>query len=199
MIVQKPITWRHLWLNHMVSTIFPEAPEDSMMSWWACGALSRGYRGPTTGRSHPASIPEKSSAAHSLLSSWRRSTAGHLSLTLPVSLLSCRAFYWFAYWIMGTFWPRYWMYTRQNVKQQQQQQLDNKCLNRNGSFTAVAKDSTTPTAVPSLAMRSLGLISTGALEPTIWKMKVKGKGIQPLSLFKGAVCTNFKFLDSLSL
>lgn len=105
MIVPKPITWRHLWLNHMVSTIFPEAPGDSMMSWWACGALSRGYWGPTTGRSHPASIPEKSSAAHSLFSSWSRSTAGHLSLTLPASLLSGIAFYWFAYCIMGTFYP----------------------------------------------------------------------------------------------
>lgn len=123
MIVPKPITWRHLWLNHMVSTIFPEAPEDSMMSWWACGALSRGYWGPTTGRSHPASIPEKSSAAHSLLSSWSRSTAGHLSLTLPAS------FYWFAFSIMGTFYP----FTG-SAHGNMSNNNNTKCLNRKGSL-----------------------------------------------------------------
>lgn len=38
--------------------------------------------------------------------------------------------------------------------------------------TGVAKDRTTPTAVLSLAIRSLGLISIGPLEPTICKRNI---------------------------
>lgn len=168
------VIWSH---HHMVNTIFPAAPGDSMMSWWAWAALSSGYREPTTGRSQPASIPAWSSAAHSLFSSWERRTGRDCIRILGSMSESFLLFIIDAYDVIiastGSVcimfnllnfhfsciqpqcikWPH--VYPKMCVG----------FLTQLG--TGVAKKRATPMMLLSLAMVSLGLISTEPLEPMI--------------------------------